>query len=95
MGVRQMGYSPRELAIVNVQDTTEVVSFRTSKQLETAQRKIEEAADGIARGEFDPDPGQHCVWCEFRRLCPATEQRVFLPVGALAAETTKSAGARG
>lgn len=95
MGVRQMGYSPRELVIVNVQDTTEVVSFRTSKQLETAQRKIEEAADGIARGDFDPDPGQHCVWCEFRRLCPATEQRVFLPVGALAAETTKSAGAQG
>jgi len=95
MGVRQMGYSPRELVIVNVQDTTEVASFRTGKQLETAQRKIEAAADGIARGEFDPDPGQHCVWCEFRRLCPATEQRVFLPVGALAAETTKSAGAQG
>lgn len=96
MGVSRMGYSPRELVIANLQDATEVVTFRTQKQLETAQRKIEEAAEGIARGEFDPDPGPHCVWCEFRKLCPATEQRVFLPVGALAGGTeTKTAGAKG
>jgi len=73
-----------------------VVSFRTPKQLETAQRKIEEAAEGIAGGEFEPKPGPHCVWCEFRKLCPATEQRVFLPVGALAAGAeAKIAGAEG
>jgi RecB family exonuclease len=94
MGVSRMGYTPRELVLVNVQDATEVVSFRTPKMLETAQRKIEEAAEGIARGDFDPDPGPHCVWCEFRKFCPATEQRVFLPVGALVRETeTKTAGA--
>ena len=42
--------------------------------------KIQEAAEGIAAGKFDPDPGQHCRWCDFKKLCPATEQRVFLPV---------------
>jgi RecB family exonuclease len=69
MGVSRMGYRPRELMLVNVQD---------------------------GRGEFDPDPGPHCVWCEFRKLCPATEQRVFLPVGELAGGTeTKTAGAQG
>jgi putative RecB family exonuclease len=94
MGVSRMGYHPRELVIVNVQDATEVVSTRTPKQLETAQRKIEEAAEGIARGEFEPDPGPHCVWCEFRKLCPATEQRVFLPVGTLAV-VAKTAGQEG
>jgi putative RecB family exonuclease len=91
MGVSRMGYNPRELVIVNVQDGSEIVSSRTPKQLETAQRKIEEAAEGIARGNFEPDAGPHCVWCEFRKLCPATEQRVHLPVGALAAEA-KTAG---
>ena len=85
MGVSRMGYTPRELVLINVQDATEVVSFRTPKQLETAQRKIEEAAEGIARGEFDARQGPHCIWCEFRKLCPATEQRVYLPVDALAA----------
>lgn len=92
MGVSRMGFTPRELILVNVQDATEVVSFRTPKQLETAQRKIEQAAEGIARGDFDAQPGPHCVWCEFRKLCPATEQRVFLPVGALAAAETQAAG---
>jgi DNA helicase-2/ATP-dependent DNA helicase PcrA len=96
MGVSRMGYRPRDLVLVNVQDGSEVVSFRTPKQLETAQRKIEEAAEGIAGGEFEPKPGPHCVWCEFRKLCPATEQRVFLPVGALAAGAeAKIAGAEG
>jgi len=81
---------------VNVHDASEVVSFRTAKMLETAQRKIEAAAEGIARGDFDPKPGPHCVWCEFRKFCPATEQRVFLPVGALASEAeSKAAGAEG
>jgi ATP-dependent DNA helicase UvrD/PcrA len=94
MGVSRMGYDPRELVIVNVQDASEVVSTRTHRQLETAQRKIEEAAEGIARGAFEPDPGPHCVWCEFRKLCPATEQRVFLPVGALAA-AARTAGQEG
>jgi len=91
MGVSRMGYHPRELVIVNVQDGTEVASTRSTRQLETAQRKIEEAAEGIAQGRFEPDPGPHCVWCEFRKLCPATEQRVFLPVGARVAEA-KTAG---
>ena len=94
MGVSRMGYTPRELVLVNVQDATEVISFRTAKQLETAQRKIEEAAEGIARGEFDAQPGPHCVWCEFRKLCPATEQRVYLPVGALAAAEAQAAGSK-
>lgn len=94
MGVSRMGYTPRELVLVNVQDATEVVSFRTAKQLETAQRKIEEAAEGIARGEFDAQPGPHCVWCEFRKLCPATEQRVYLPVGTLAAAEAQAAGSK-
>jgi DNA helicase II / ATP-dependent DNA helicase PcrA len=95
MGVSRLGYTPRELVLVNVQDATEVASFRTPKQLETAQRKIEEAAEGIARGRFEATPGPHCVWCEFRKLCPATEQRIFLPVGALAREAeAKTAGAQ-
>ena len=94
MGASCMGYTPRELVLVNVQDATEIVSFRTPKQLETAQRKIEEAAEGIARGEFDAHPGPHCVWCEFRKLCPATEQRVYLPVGALATAEAQAAGSK-
>lgn len=92
MAVEQMNLSPRELVLVNVQDNSEAASLRTPKQLDTARQEIQRAADGIARGEFDPEPGQHCRWCDYRRLCPATEQRVFLPVKPLEESEKKAAG---
>jgi putative RecB family exonuclease len=91
MAVAQMNLSPRELVLINVQDNSEAVAGRTPKQLETARQKIEDAAQGIANGEFDPTPGQHCRWCDYKSLCPATEQRVFLPVKPLEQETEEQA----
>jgi DNA helicase-2/ATP-dependent DNA helicase PcrA len=91
MAVAQMNLSPRELVLVNVQDNTMAVAGRTPKQLDTAREKIEDAAEGIRRGQFDPRPGQHCRWCDYRNLCPATEQRVFLPVKPLDLEAEKKA----
>jgi RecB family exonuclease len=85
MAVEQMNLTPRELVLVNVQDSSQASTFRTAKQLNDAQQEIQEAAEGIAAGEFGPTPGQHCRWCDFRRLCPATEQRVYMPVKPLAA----------
>jgi ATP-dependent exoDNAse (exonuclease V) beta subunit len=96
MAVAQMNLAPRELVLVNVQDNSQAVAGRTPKQLETAREKIEDVAQGIARGEFDPKPGQHCRWCDYRNLCPATEQRVFLPVKQLEADAEKKvAGVNG
>ena len=96
MAVAQMNLTPRELVLVNVQDNSQAVAGRTAKQLESAREEIDRAAEGIARGEFDPEPGQHCRWCDYRRLCPATEQRVFLPVKPLERETEKkAAGVKG
>ena len=79
MGVRQLGYEPKELVLINVQDNTAVFTQRLEKQLDGARSRIEKAAEGIAAGKFTPTPGQHCRWCDYRRLCPATEQKVFLP----------------
>ena len=93
MAVAQMKLTPRELVLVNVQDNSQAASFRTPKQLESARAEIDRAAEGIARGEFDPKPGQHCRWCDYRRLCPATEQRVFLPVQPLDREAEKKTAA--
>jgi RecB family exonuclease len=96
MAVAQMNLTPRELVLVNVQDNSQAVASRSTKQLESARAEIDRAAQGIALGEFDPDPGQHCRWCDYRRLCPATEQRVFLPVTPLERETEKkTAGTKG
>ncbi len=85
MGAAEMKYAPRELVLLNVRGNEEIITGRTPAQLERARRKIEEAAEGIAAQEFDPKPGLHCRWCEFARLCPATEQRVLIPLRALTA----------
>jgi putative RecB family exonuclease len=96
MAVAQMNLAPRELVLVNVQDNSQAVAGRTPKQLDTARQEIEAAAEGIARGDFDPTPGQHCRWCDYRSLCPATEQRVFLPVKPLEREAEQNtAGVKG
>jgi DNA helicase II / ATP-dependent DNA helicase PcrA len=96
MAVAQMNLSPRELVLVNVQDNSMAISSRSPKQLDSAREKIEEAAEGISRGEFDPKTGSHCRWCDYQNLCPATEQRVFLPVKPLDPEMEKkTAGVNG
>jgi RecB family exonuclease len=94
MAVAQMNLMPQELVLVNVQDNSLAIAGRTPKQLETARQKIDDAAQGIANGEFDPKPGSHCRWCDYRSLCPATEQRVFVPVRVLETEQ-KVAGVNG
>jgi DNA helicase-2/ATP-dependent DNA helicase PcrA len=96
MAVAQMNLSPRELVLVNIQDNSYAVAGRTAKQLDTARLEIADAAEGISRGEFDPSPGSHCRWCDYKSLCPATEQRVFLPVKPLEREAEqKAAGVTG
>jgi DNA helicase-2/ATP-dependent DNA helicase PcrA len=80
MGARAMGFAPRELVFLNLQGNEHVVTVRSAAQLEKARLRIQDAARGIAAGAFEPKPGQHCQWCLYRRLCPATEQRVFVPV---------------
>jgi DNA helicase-2/ATP-dependent DNA helicase PcrA len=85
MGARAMGFVPQELVFLNLKGNEQVVTTRSPAQLERARQKIEDAARGIASGAFEPRTGQHCQWCDFRRLCPATEQRVFVPAKALVA----------
>ena len=85
MGTIELKYAPRELVLLNVRGNEEIITGRTPSQLDRARRKIEEAAEGIAAQEFNPRPGMHCRWCEFARLCPATEQRALIPLRALTA----------
>jgi RecB family exonuclease len=87
MGARVLGFLPRELVFLNLKGTEQVVTTRSAAQLDRARQRIEDAARGIAAQEFSPRTGQHCQWCDFRRLCPATEQRVFVPVKALVAQS--------
>jgi CRISPR/Cas system-associated exonuclease Cas4 (RecB family) len=89
MGATALGYTPKELVLLNLQGNEEVSTTRTPAALQKAQDKIQDVAAGIAEGKFDPTPGQHCVWCDYWKLCPATEQRVFIPAETLTAESER------
>jgi RecB family exonuclease len=93
MGANALGYSARELVFLNLQGNEQVVTTRSTAQLERARMRIEDAARGMRAGAFPAKPGQHCQWCLYRRLCPATEQRVFVPARDLIAQDDEAAGA--
>jgi DNA helicase-2/ATP-dependent DNA helicase PcrA len=75
------GAAPQELVIYNLEDNSEVVSTRAAGDLAELEEKVQEIAAGIraslAAGVFAADPGFHCRWCDFRNVCPATEQRLY------------------
>jgi DNA helicase-2/ATP-dependent DNA helicase PcrA len=71
------GAEPQELMIYNLEDNSQIVTPRTEVQLQEARDKVRQVAEGIKAGNFDPTPGFHCRWCEYRNLCPATEQKLY------------------
>jgi superfamily I DNA/RNA helicase/RecB family exonuclease len=64
------------LVFYNLEDNSTVSTTRSDAELEAAKLQVQEAWDGIARGEFGAKPGFHCVYCPYRNLCPATEKIV-------------------
>ncbi|MGA1999827.1 MAG: ATP-dependent DNA helicase [Terriglobales bacterium] len=68
---------PAELVIHNLEDNSEVRTTRDEEALLETRAKIAEVAEGIAAERFDPKPGFQCGWCEYRNLCPATEQKLY------------------
>jgi CRISPR/Cas system-associated exonuclease Cas4 (RecB family) len=61
----------------NLETAEEVSTSRNDKELRAAQERIAEVARKMAAGEFDPTPGFHCRSCQFRAMCPATEEQLY------------------
>ena len=71
------GYVPDRLVFSNLETADEVAARRDDKELCAAQERIAEVARKMAAGEFEPTPGFHCRSCQFRALCPATEELLY------------------
>jgi len=71
------GYQADEIAFYNLSTNTQVSTRRSDVELLEAKARIEEVADSVSAGKFDPKPGFHCGFCAYRSLCPATEKRLF------------------
>jgi superfamily I DNA/RNA helicase/RecB family exonuclease len=68
------GYDAERLVFYNLEENSATATRRDRLQLDGARAKVQEVADRIAEGDFDPTPGYHCRFCSYRNLCPATEK---------------------
>ncbi len=71
------GYVPERLAFYNLETADEVSTSRDDRELRAAQERIAEVARRMAAGEFEATPGFHCRTCQFRTMCPATEEQLY------------------
>src|SRR2546425_5834764 len=73
------GYRAERLVFYNLEENAAVITTRSELQLREAKLKVENVAENVAAGNFEPKPGFYCSFCSYRNLCPATEKRVYAP----------------
>ena len=79
------GFIPERLAFYNLENQTLVSATRSDGDFDEARQRVLAVAAGVAAGDFAPRPDFHCRWCEYRNLCPATEQKLYALERAVAA----------
>jgi DNA helicase-2/ATP-dependent DNA helicase PcrA len=66
--------NPVRLVFHYLQNGQIQVTTRDAKQLDDAQKIVQEAAADIRAGEFSPKPGFACRSCAYKPICPAHEE---------------------
>jgi RecB family exonuclease len=66
--------NPARLVFHYLQNNEIQATTRNAKQLDEAQKIIQEAAADIRAGEFSPKPGYACRTCAYEPICPAHEE---------------------
>jgi DNA helicase II / ATP-dependent DNA helicase PcrA len=79
LAAKSLGHHASKLVFVNLQNGAAVESQRSDKQLRDAESLVQDIAQKIAAGEFDPKPGAVCAWCSYHSICPEREQPLPRP----------------
>jgi DNA helicase-2/ATP-dependent DNA helicase PcrA len=66
--------NPVRLVFHYLQDNQRQATTRSAKQLQEAERVVQETAAEIRAGEFRAKPGFACRSCSYRPICPAHEE---------------------
>src|SRR5713226_8600491 len=67
-------WNPVRLVFHYLQNNEVQVTTRDAKQMDEAQKVVQEAAADIRAGEFPAKPGFVCRNCAFKPICPAHEE---------------------
>ena len=65
-----LGLNPKKLTLYFVETGERISTTRTDKQLEEKKREAMEVMQNIREGKFQPNPGMHCKWCDYKDICP-------------------------
>jgi DNA helicase-2/ATP-dependent DNA helicase PcrA len=73
--------NPVRLVFHYLQNNHSQVTTRDAKQLDEAQKIVQEAAANIRAGEFTAKPGFVCRSCAYKPICPAHEEALSPQAG--------------
>jgi DNA helicase-2/ATP-dependent DNA helicase PcrA len=68
--------NPVRLVFHYLQNNERQETARDSKQLDEAQKTVQEVASEIRAGSFSPNPGFLCRNCAYQPICPAHEENL-------------------
>jgi RecB family exonuclease len=68
--------NPVRLVFHYLQNNERQETARDSKQLDEAQKTVQEVASEIRAGSFPPNPGFLCRNCAYQPICPAHEENL-------------------
>jgi DNA helicase-2/ATP-dependent DNA helicase PcrA len=70
------GYQVGRTSFYNLEHNVSVDTTRSESELLAARAQVEDAARGIAAGEFPMKTGMHCAFCAYRSVCPGKERSI-------------------
>lgn len=65
-----LGYEAKALSLYFIEANQKLTTTRTTRDIEETKEKLKETISKIKSGAFNPDPGMHCKWCDFKNICP-------------------------
>ena len=73
---QKWGYKVGALVFHNLEENVPVITSRTESELQVAEGRVKNVAEGIANNVFEAHTGIHCNFCAYRSLCPEQEKRI-------------------
>jgi RecB family exonuclease len=70
--------NPVRLVFHYLQNNERQETTRDAKQLDEAQKIVQEVASEIRASSFPPNPGYSCKTCAYRPICPAHEENLSI-----------------
>lgn len=70
---KALGLEPVRLRLAYVETGKEEETTRTPEQDADTTKHVEDVATSIRSGDFRPNPGFHCRFCDFRKVCDYAE----------------------